>query len=42
MRSVDLNADVGEGFGAYTWGHDAAILDCVTSANIACGSTRVT
>jgi UPF0271 protein len=37
MRCVDLNADVGEGFGAYTWGQDDAILDCVTSANIACG-----
>jgi 5-oxoprolinase (ATP-hydrolysing) subunit A len=37
MQSIDLNADVGEGFGAYSWGQDAAILDFVTSANIACG-----
>ena len=37
MRCVDLNADVGEGFGAYSFGQDEAILDSVTSANIACG-----
>lgn len=37
MTTVDLNADVGEGFGAYTLGDDEAILACVTSANIACG-----
>jgi UPF0271 protein len=35
--SVDLNCDVGESFGAYRLGHDAEILDLVTSANIACG-----
>ncbi|TWT24899.1 LamB/YcsF family protein [Planomicrobium sp. CPCC 101110] len=34
---VDLNCDMGESFGAYTMGHDADILDYVTSANIACG-----
>jgi len=34
---VDLNTDMGEGFGAYTMGDDDAILDVVTSANIACG-----
>ena len=37
IRSVDLNADVGEGFGVYTFGHDQAMLDLVTSVNIACG-----
>lgn len=37
MTAVDLNADVGEGFGAYRLGDDEAILACVTSANIACG-----
>ncbi len=37
MKAVDLNADVGEGFGAYTLGCDEAILACITSANIACG-----
>ena len=34
---MDLNSDLGEGFGAYTCGDDAAILDIVTSANVACG-----
>jgi 5-oxoprolinase (ATP-hydrolysing) subunit A len=34
---VDLNADLGEGFGAYVIGDDAAVLSVVTSANIACG-----
>jgi len=34
---VDLNADLGEGFGAYTVGDDAAVLAFVTSANVACG-----
>lgn len=36
-RSVDLNADMGESFGPWTMGDDAALLDIVTSANIACG-----
>ena len=35
--SVDLNADLGEGFGAYTYGADPELLPLVTSANIACG-----
>ena len=34
---VDLVADLGEGFGAYTMGDDKALLDVLTSANIACG-----
>lgn len=34
---VDLNCDMGESFGVYALGHDADILDYVTSANIACG-----
>lgn len=34
---VDLNADVGEGFGVWRLGDDAALLDVVTSANVACG-----
>lgn len=37
FRTVDLNADLGEGFGAYRIGDDAAMLDVVTSANVACG-----
>ncbi|CAB3764798.1 hypothetical protein B7G54_07000 [Burkholderia puraquae] len=34
---VDLNSDMGEGFGRYRMGDDDAILNIVTSANIACG-----
>ena len=37
MTSVDLNSDMGEGFGPWRMGDDAALLDTVTSANIACG-----
>lgn len=36
-RKVDLNSDMGEGFGPWTMGDDKALLDIVTSANIACG-----
>jgi UPF0271 protein len=36
-NSVDLNADMGESFGPWTMGDDLALLDIVTSANIACG-----
>ena len=35
---VDLNADMGEGFGDWTMGDDDALLGVVTSANIACGA----
>ena len=34
---IDLNADMGEGFGAYSMGHDEELLRIVTSANVACG-----
>ncbi|WP_093620824.1 LamB/YcsF family protein [Actinoplanes philippinensis] len=34
---MDLNADLGEGFGAWRLGDDDALLDVVTSANVACG-----
>ena len=37
MHSVDLNADLGEGFGRWRLGDDDALLDIVTSANVACG-----
>ncbi|HSW20110.1 MAG TPA: 5-oxoprolinase subunit PxpA [Ramlibacter sp.] len=37
VRSVDLNSDLGEGFGAYQMGDDNAILQIVSSANVACG-----
>lgn len=35
--TIDLVADLGEGFGAYSMGDDTALLDIVSSANIACG-----
>ena len=34
---IDLNADLGEGFGIWRLGDDEALLDVVTSANVACG-----
>ncbi len=34
---IDLNADVGESFGAYSWGHDAGLMRSITSANVAAG-----
>lgn len=37
IRTIDLNADMGEGFGPWRMGDDAALLDIVSSANIACG-----
>ncbi len=37
MPRIDLNADVGEGFGAWAMGSDAELLALVTSANVACG-----
>jgi 5-oxoprolinase (ATP-hydrolysing) subunit A len=35
--TVDLNADLGESYGAWRLGDDAGLLGIVTSANIACG-----
>lgn len=35
--AVDLNSDLGEGFGVWTLGDDAGLLEVVTSANVACG-----
>jgi UPF0271 protein len=35
--TVDLNADLGEGFGAWRLGDDEALLEVVSSANVACG-----
>lgn len=37
VATIDLNADLGEGFGAWRMADDDALLDVVTSANIACG-----
>ncbi|MFI1196098.1 LamB/YcsF family protein [Micromonospora sp. NPDC020750] len=34
---MDLNADLGEGFGIWRLGDDEALLDLITSANVACG-----
>jgi UPF0271 protein len=34
---IDLNADVGESFGAWSMGQDAALLPFLTSVNVACG-----
>ncbi|MGY3567856.1 LamB/YcsF family protein [Sinomonas sp. RB5] len=37
MASIDLNSDVGESYGNWTFGDDAAIFESVSSANVACG-----
>ena len=37
MPHIDLNSDLGESLGAWSMGDDAAMLDIVTSANVACG-----
>ncbi|MDJ0858876.1 MAG: 5-oxoprolinase subunit PxpA [Dinoroseobacter sp.] len=37
QQSIDINSDMGEGFGPWRMGDDAALLDVVSSANIACG-----
>ncbi len=36
-KTIDLNCDMGESFGAWTMGQDDAVLVHVSSANIACG-----
>ncbi|MGH8162855.1 MAG: LamB/YcsF family protein, partial [Rhodanobacteraceae bacterium] len=37
VNTIDLNADLGESFGAWRMGDDAAVMPHVSSANIACG-----
>lgn len=37
MVAIDVNSDLGESFGVWTLGDDEAMLDLVTSANVACG-----
>ena len=37
MPTIDINSDMGESFGAWSMGDDDAMLDIVTSANVACG-----
>lgn len=36
-RSIDLNADLGEGLGVWRLGDDDGLLEVITSANVACG-----
>lgn len=37
MKSIDLNCDMGESFGAYRLGMDDQVMKYITSANVACG-----
>ncbi len=37
MASIDLNSDIGESFGNWTFGDDSAIIASVSSVNVACG-----
>lgn len=37
MNVIDLNSDIGEGFGSYQFGGDSTIISYISSANIACG-----
>ncbi|MBS0380960.1 MAG: LamB/YcsF family protein [Proteobacteria bacterium] len=37
MNRIDLNADIGESFGAWKMGDDAGVMPWISSANIACG-----
>src|SRR6202166_5249417 len=37
MTTIDLNCDLGEGFGAWEMGNDAAMIGLATSVNVACG-----
>jgi len=37
MKTIDLNSDLGESYGAWRMGDDVAMIEIVSSANIACG-----
>lgn len=37
MKTIDLNCDLGEGFGAWEMGNDSAMIDLASSVNVACG-----
>jgi len=37
LKTIDLNCDMGESYGAWTMGADAEVMPHITSANIACG-----
>ena len=34
---IDLNSDLGESFGPWPMGQDSALMDSISSANVACG-----
>ena len=38
MAAIDLNCDLGESFGVYSYGADPEMMPMITSANIACGA----
>lgn len=38
MSAIDLNADMGESFGAWRMGQDEVLMPHITSANVACGA----
>jgi 5-oxoprolinase (ATP-hydrolysing) subunit A len=37
LKTLDVNADMGEGFGNYQYGNDELLMEHITTANIACG-----
>ena len=37
IKSIDLNCDMGESFGDWKLGNDQALMELISSANIACG-----
>ena len=37
IRSIDINSDLGEGFGAWSLGRDEDLMPLISSANVACG-----
>jgi 5-oxoprolinase (ATP-hydrolysing) subunit A len=37
MKYIDINCDMGEGYGAYTMGSDEQMLEVVSTVNLACG-----
>ena len=37
MKTIDINCDMGESYGAWKMGNDAEVMQFITSANIACG-----
>jgi UPF0271 protein len=36
-KRIDFNSDIGESFGSYKLGLDEEVIDCISSANVACG-----